>query len=136
MSDAVEVIRELLVGDAAVTAISPADRTMAGTIRQGTELPALSIVHISTVPIGAIDAQAEYNLVTSRIQVTAMAKDYPDVKTLLGAVRKACNYERGSLAGIEVASIVRDTVGPDQENPDAGICMQTMDFKVTFHEPN
>lgn len=136
MSDAVAAIRVLLVGAAAVTAISPADRIMAGTIKQGTELPALSIVHISTVPIGAIDAQAEYSLVTSRVQVTGMAKDYPGVKTLLRAVRKACNYESGILAGIEVTSIVRDTVGPDQENPDAGICMQTMDFKVTFHEQN
>lgn len=136
MSDAVAAIRALLVANVAVTALVPADKIVAGVIRQGTALPALGVSHISTVPISAMDAQAAFNLVTSRVQVTGMAKSYPEVKALLAAVRKACNYAHGIYAGVAVVSVVRDIVGPDMSDGDAGIEMQTIDFKVTFHEPN
>jgi hypothetical protein len=132
---AVAAILELLVASD-VVAICPATDIVAGVVAQGADLPAISIMHISTVPFAAMDAQAEFNLVTSRVQVTAMAKDYPTVKTLLGAVRMACNYRRGLLAGVQVVSVVRDTVGPDLADDDATIHFQSMDFKVTFHEPN
>lgn len=133
---AVKVIRALLVGAAPVVSLCPAARIMAGVAPQGTAMPALSLMHISTVPLVRIDAQAEFNLVTSRVQVTVLASSYAGVKPLLDAVRRACNYQRGILAGVDVASIVRDTVGPDFSNDAATIHYQAIDFKVTFHEPN
>jgi hypothetical protein len=133
---AVKVIRALLAADAAVIAICPAAKIGAGFVPQDTAMPALLVQHIGTVPIARIDAQAEYGLVTSRIQVTAMAGDYPGVKALLAVVRKACNYERGTIATVSVVSVLRDTVGPDLTNDDASIYYQSMDFKVTYHEQN
>jgi hypothetical protein len=133
---AVKAIRALLVASDPVTAIVASAKIVAGVVPQATVLPAISITHISAVELAAIDAQADYALVTSRVQVTVMAKDYPAVKAIIGAVRKACNYQRGTIAGVSVVSIVRDTVGPDFANDDATIYYQTIDFKITYHEPN
>lgn len=133
---AVKAIRALLVVSAPVITLVPATKIVAGVVPQATALPAISIMHISTVDLAAIDAQADFALVTSRVQVTVMAKDYPAIKALIDVVRKACNYQRGTIAGVGVASIVRDTVGPDFVNDDATIYYQTIDFKVTHHEQN
>lgn len=133
---AVEVIRALLISNPPVITICPATKIALGIVPQRTALPALSVMHISTTGVSRIDAQAELALVTSRVQVTVMAKGYLAVKSLVAAVRKACNYQRGTLAGVNVVSVIRDTVGPDFANDDASIYYQTIDFKVTYHEQN
>jgi hypothetical protein len=131
----VKVIRALLIGAPAVVARVPADRIVAGVVKEGTALPALGITAVSSVPVGAIDGLAEYSVVTGRVQVTAMGKEYPDVKALIDLVRRACNFQRGVIAGVDVISVVRDTVGPDLSD-DAGNRFQSIDFKVTYHEQN
>lgn len=133
---AVRAIWELLNGSAPVTVICPARNIVAGVAPQGIVLPAMSITHISTVPVARIDAYAEFNLATSRVQVTVIAKDHVGAEDLIDVVRKACNYQRGTLGGLSVVSIVRDTVGPAFANDDAKIHFQSIDFKVTYHEPN
>lgn len=132
----VKVIRALLLANAPVLALVPAVRIMAGTVPEGTVLPAIGITEVSGVPVSAIDAQAEFALVASRVQVTLMTKDYPSIKPLMDAVRKACNFARGTIAGVDVASVVRDTVGPDLSDDVAKIYFQSVDFKVTYHEQN
>jgi len=131
----VKVIRALLVGAAAIVARVPAERIVAGVVREGTALPALGITEVGLVPVGALDGQAEYSIVTSRVQVTVMGQAYPDVKALIDLVRRACNFQHGQIAGVSVVSIVRDTVGPDLDD-DAGNSFQSIDFKVTYHEQN
>jgi len=130
----VKVIRALLLGADAVTA-RVADRIAAGDVAVDKGLPAIGVSEVVTVPIGAFDAQAEYSLVTSRVQVTVVGKPYPDVEAIVTLVRRACNFERGQIAGFDVISIVRDTVGPDMSGPN-NISIKTIDFKVTYHEPN
>lgn len=133
---AVKAIRTLLVGNAPLVGLVEAAKIVAGTVQQGTVLPAIGIKHIGTVPLGAIDAQAESSLVTSRVQVTAYAKgDYGTTKKILEAVRKACNYQRGILSGVDVVSVLIDMDGPDLEYDDAIHCQST-DYMVTFHRPN
>lgn len=131
----VKVIRALLIADGAVLSRVPDDRIAAGDVPIDAGLPALGITEVSLVPVGAIDAHAEYSVVTSRVQVTAVGKPYPDVKALLDLVRRACNFQRGEIAGVDVISVVRDTVGPDLSDP-AGNTIKSIDFKVTYHEPN
>jgi len=131
----VKVIRALLLGAAAVIARAPGDRIAAGNVSVDKGLPAIGITEVATVPIGAFDAQAEATIVTSRVQVTVVGKPYPDVISLIDLVRRACNFERGQIAGIDVVSVLRDTVGPDMEDV-AGNTIKTIDFKVTYHEPN
>lgn len=131
----VKVIRSLLVASAATTEVVPVERIVAGVVPVDTALPALSITHISTTPIGALDAAAEFSLVRTRVQVTVMTKEYPAGKELADIVRRACNFERGLIAGIDVVSVMRDTVGPDYQDQ-AGTHFGSVDFMVTYHEQN
>lgn len=133
----VKAIRALLLADVAVLArvSGNPDRIAAGDVPADAILPALGIKEVSLVPFGAFDAQAEYSIVTSRVQVTVVGKAYPDVKALLDLVRRACNFQRGQIAGVDVVSVLRDTVGPDLEDL-AGNTIKSIDFKVTYHEPN
>lgn len=131
-----KVVRALLVGAPAATTLVPAEKIVIGNVKIGTPLPAIGIKQISLVPLGAIDAQAEFALVVSRVQVTVEAKDYASMCALISAVRKACNYQRGAIAGVNVVSVLRDIEGPDPDENDAQIYDQVIDFKVTYHEPN
>ncbi len=101
---------------------------------QGTGLPAVVVKHISTVALGTIDA-AGYRLVASRIEVSGLAKDYPGLKNLLAQIKAACNYQRGLLGGVQVASVVCDVTGPDLSNSATGLFEQSIDFIVTLQEP-
>lgn len=131
----VKAIYALLLADAAVLARVPAVRIAAGDVEADARLPAIGITEVSLVGIGAIDAQAEHSLVTSRVQVTVVAKDYPATQSVIGLVRRACNFQRGQIGGVDVVSVVRDTVGPDLSDA-AGNTIKSIDFKVTYHEPN
>ena len=130
----VKVIRALLLGSDAVTA-RVADRIAAGDVAVDKGLPSIGLTEVVTVPVGAFDAQAEYSIVTSRVQVTVVGKPYPDVAALIDLARRACNFERGQIAGVDVISVLRDTVGPDMEDV-AGNSIKTIDFKVMYYEPN
>lgn len=129
----VKAVIALLKADAGVFAIA-GDRVSAGDVPLTATLPAIGVREVSSVPIGAFDAQAESSLVTSRVQVTVHVKTYPEIAAVLKAARQACNFERGRIAGVDVVSVVRDLVGPDLEPPDAHA--KSIDFMVTHYEPN
>ena len=131
----VEAIVQLLLASETIAARVPADSIVPGDVPVDASLPALGIKEIGSVPAGAFDAQAEYSVVVARVQVMAISKAYPEVKELLALVRRACNFQRGQLAGVDVISIVRDTVGPDLQDA-ADTHFQSIDFKVTHYEPN
>jgi hypothetical protein len=132
----VAIVRAALVANANVTSLV-GTRIYAGIVPQGTAMPALGITEISRVENPTVNnAQAASTLVTGRIQVTVLASDYAGKEALLDRVRRACNYTRGMLAGLSVARIARDIVGPDMEDTDLGLHMKTIDFKVQYYEPN
>lgn len=133
---AVKVMRALLVADAPVLALVPAARIVAGVLPQGTALPAIAITEVSTIELPRVDANSLYTLADARVQVTLIATSYAAQKLLLDAVRKACNYERGSIAGVTVVSVRRAGNGPDFNDADTGFYMQTVDYSVIYHEAN
>lgn len=130
-----KVIYHLLSNNAPL-ALLVSTRIFGGIIPQETALPALAYNHVSTVENATIDANSPYGLVTSRVQVTVVSKDYPQLKSLIALVRKACNYQRGTINGVIVNSIVRDVVGPDFIDDASSLFMQSIDFKITYHEQN
>lgn len=130
---AVKAVIALLLADPAVAGLV-ADRVSAGDVPLKTPRPAIGVHEVSNVPLGAIDAQADSSVVTSRVQVTVHVKTYPELDGALRVARQACNFERGMIAGVDVVSVVRDLVGPDLEST-AGHA-KSIDFKVTYHEPN
>ena len=129
-----KVITALLNAAAGVTALV-ADRIYPGILPQGAAMPALSVEHVISEELTTIDAIAAFGLVRSRIQVTALAKSYPEVKALIEQVRIACNYQRGVVATVRVVSVLRDTVGPDLRDDDLRVFSQSIDFQVTYQEP-
>lgn len=128
-----KVITALLNAASGVTALV-GTRIYPPPLPQGVALPALAVEHISTVDLPTIDANAGYNLVQTRIEVTALAKDYPTQKLLIEQVRQAITFQRGTVAGVQVISILRGLVGPDLRDDDMQLFTQSIDFLVTLRE--
>ena len=129
-----KTIHALLTAAAPITALV-ADRCYAGQLPQATPLPALVVDHISSMLMPTLDATSGYNISTTRIQVTALCTSYPAVKNLLQAVKDACAWQRGVIAGVTVLSIRPDLRGPDGRDDDRSVFYQSLDFTVIFQEP-
>ncbi len=130
-----KVIHALLVGNAPLLALlgNGSASVYPGVVPQGAALPALAVEHIDSVDLPTIDA-AHYALVQARIEVTVLAADYVTQKTVLDAVRVACQYQRGTLAGVPVNTVVRASMGPDLRDDDIGVYRQSIDFYVSYQE--
>lgn len=130
---AVRIIRALLVADAALVALVPANRIVAGIPAQGVALPLVAITEISRTDRNLIKGSSESRS-TSRVQVTVMAASYPAQKTLLAAVRHAARDKVGALSGLSDVAVHLDGTGPDFMDSDTAIYQQGQDFKVSFTE--
>lgn len=129
-----KVIHTLLTAASAVTTVVNS-RIYPAELPQNSVLPALIVSHMTSVTLPTIDAIAAYTVVQSRVEVTILTKDdYPALKSLLKKVRQACEYQYGSISGIQVISITRDLVGPDARDSDLGVFSQTIDFLVTWQD--
>lgn len=128
-----KVIIALLNAAAGVTALV-VTRIYPGTVPLGAALPVLSVEHVSGGELPTLDAQANYGLAQARVQVTAVAKTYPEIKALLEQVRLACRYQRGVIGGVTVVSVLPDLVGPDLRDDALDLLSQSRDFVLTFKE--
>ena len=127
-------IRSLLANDAAVLAVVPATKIMAGVIPIDTVLPAIGISHISTVERNTVAMDTAQVMATERVQVTVQTKSYADQKSILELVRKACPNTHGTVNGIAVDSILPEIAGPDLRDDELQIFVQSRDFIVKFIE--
>lgn len=133
---AVKVIRALLIAHAPVLALVPAARIVAGTVPQGMQLPAIGLTEIGRGELPTVSLAQRAVLVTARIQVTVHAASYPEQKAVLQAAKLGPGAHTGTVAGVTVRSVMRDMVGPDMSDDDAGVYQQSRDFKVVFVEAN
>lgn len=133
---AVKIIRALLLAHTPVTVLVAADKVISGVVPQATALPAIGITEISRGEMPTVSLGQAAVLVTSRVQVTAMAKSYSAQKELLQAAKLGPGAHTGTIVGISVRSVTRDIVGPDLSDTDAGIFKQSRDFIVQFVEAN
>lgn len=133
---AIKVIRALLVAHAPVLALVPAARIVAGTVPQGMPLPAIGLTEISRVELPTVSLGQRAVQVTARVQVTVHASTYPDQKAVLQAAKLGPGVHTGTVASVEVRSVMRDVVGPDMKDDDAEIYQQSRDFKVVYVETN
>jgi hypothetical protein len=132
-----KVIFALLTADAGVLALlgaSPNTRIYPSRLPQNTVMPAIAYQLISGMEMTPINAQGGQQIVRSRVQVTALAKNYTELKNVLEAVRLACLYKSGVIASVRVLSVLRDSVGPDTHDDDLSLYMQSIDFMVTHYE--
>lgn len=138
----VAAIRSLLATNAAVVAVVAAERIVAGDLPINILLPAIGVTQISGIPTFLDVAMAPgKRLQTDRVQVTAMVKatqgtpaggGYPALKALLKLILAACPNTHGTISGVEVDSILPDSVGPDLSDDAFSFVTQSRDFIVRF----
>lgn len=126
-------VRVLLVADTGLTSLVPVARIAAGMLPQGTDLPAISLMSVSGVDRN-IPAPGPKRRVTERVQVTLLARTYPETKAILAAVRKAASDQMPAIDGLTEVTVHTDSAGPDFLDEETGIHMQTQDFRVSFNE--
>lgn len=126
-------VRSLLVADTGVTALVPIARIAAGMLPQGTDLPAISLMSVSSVDRN-VPAPGAKRRVTERVQVTVLARTYPEVKAIIAAVRQAVADQMPTIDGLFDVTVHTDSAGPDFLDEETGIHMQTQDFRVSFNE--
>ena len=138
----VAVLRYLLANNAAVIAVVPAARIMAGSLPINTVLPAIELAQISSVvAFRSIRLTEQARTHTDRVQVTALFKDtdaggtgYPGVKALLKKMFWACPNQYAVVNGVLCQSIIPDLeqVGAADEGTD--LISGSRDFMVTYQE--
>jgi hypothetical protein len=126
-------VRSLLVADIGLTALVPLSRIAAGMLPQGIDLPAISLMSVSSVDRN-VPAPGPNRRVTERVQVTVLARTYPETKAILAAARKAAADQMPVIDGLTDVTIHTDSAGPDFLDEETGIHMQTQDFRVSFNE--
>jgi hypothetical protein len=134
--DAVAVMRALLLAHAPVTALV-GDRVIAGTVPMAEIAPAaIGLAEVGRNEVGTVSRGGPAALVTARVQVTVYATEYPLMKAALNAARLGPGVFTGMIAGLDVRSVLRDSVGPDLSDEEPGVSEQSRDFMVTYLEPN
>ncbi|MEH6436697.1 hypothetical protein [Massilia sp. DD77] len=129
--NAIAIMRALLLDHDPVQAIV-GDNVCAGDIDYD-QVPAIGLREISRREADTVDRTSR--MVTARVQVTVHAESYGTQKDLLLAARLGDGVFTGTVAGVEVRSVLRDAVGPDLQNPEASLFQQSRDFIVTYLEP-
>lgn len=131
--DGVAAMRQVLAGNAALTALVPTTRIQAGDMPLGTALPAISVVRVSSTDRN-LPNPGTYRHVTERVQVNVMASTYPSQKAVLRAVRTAAADQFPTVSGLIRVTIHTDGAGPDFRNEQASIFLGSQDFIVTYSE--
>jgi hypothetical protein len=127
------VVRSLLVGDTGVTTLVPVARIAAGMLPQGTDLPAISLMSVSRIDRN-IPAPGPKRRVTERVQVTVLARTYPETKALIAALRSAVADQMPAIDGLTDVTVHTDSTGPDFLDEQTCIHMQSQDLRVAFNE--
>lgn len=130
----VVAIRQLLVGSEPLVALVPASRVISGALPQGAPLPALVINSVSATEEDVISV-GPTRFVSERVQVTVFARNLPEQKGLLLAVKRAAADKVPDLIGGRAMPVTTAGTGPDFQNETASIWMGTQDFIVRFNEP-
>lgn len=137
----VAVIRHLLANHAALTAIVPATRIVAGELNLNTVLPAIGVTQIYSDPQNLLRTNEANKIHVTAVQVTWLVKDadatpagtgYVGLRQLGPLVLAACPSQRGTVNGIAVDSIVPGGEGPDIFDAELGAYSCTRDFIVRW----
>lgn len=131
--DGLVAVRQLLISDAALTALVPANRVIAGPAAIGSSLPLISLQSISKVDLNLNDPAAK-RMVRERVQVTVHAANFSEQKAILRAVRHAVADQRPTVAGISNVTVHTESAGPDFMSEDEAIWLGSQDFMTIYNE--
>jgi len=130
------IIRSLLAAHTPVTGLVPVNKIIAGTVAQGTVLPAISVRSVSANEQWTTANNLSVKMVRERIQVTVYGRTFVEMERILKACALGRGVYTGTVATFKVRSIIREAVGPYIEATDDNIHEQSRDFMVTFIEAN
>ena len=126
-----KVIYELLKTNVALVAVVPISRMYSGVIPIDAAYPALCYNLVSSYDDNAIGLTTMKS--RSRIQVTAVAKTYPAVKSLADKIRVACNLKQGTFNTVVTDSVIMDNIGADYRDDETGVFYSTVDFNIVHN---
>lgn len=130
----VAVVLRVLERRAALTALVPIANQVGGQVPQGSKPPAIGVTEVTASDVQGLDGLATNVLVRSRVQITIVAKDFPQQQAVLKEVRRACRSFIGGVTGFSKVTCHLDTTGPDFQSAE-GLYIKTQDCRVTFTEP-
>lgn len=126
-----KVTYHLLKNNSSLVAVVPVARIYPSLIPLKTALPAIAYSFVSGVETTAIGLTT--SLKRDRVQITVAAKTYPEIKSIMALVVGAMNNKQGTFNGVRVDSVIKDVVGPDMRDDEAGVFYQSIDFKIDYH---
>jgi len=133
--DGVVAVRSVLIVDEPLALLVAEDDIAAGPRPFGSLLGSISLASVSKVDRN-IPAPGEWLHVRERVQATIQARNYPEQKAILRAVRKAAaDRLYPEVPGIRDVTIHTEPAGPDFLIETASIWCGTQDFIVTYSEP-
>jgi hypothetical protein len=133
--NAEKAILAIMKAHAPLTAQIPLARMYPSVMPLNATLPALSYALISEVE------ETSVGLTTlkrrARVQITLAVKgltasDYGRAKELRKLIEDACNHRQGTYNGVYVDSCIKELVGPDLRDDEAGITYQVIDFRIAY----
>lgn len=131
------ILRAMLAAHEPVLQYLPGPGSVrAGILPQGSPLPALSVHEVDSNEIATLARLGRNKTIVERVQVTALARDYPGMKNLLKAASLGRGVHTGTVLGFRVKSILPAGVNPEMPPGDDGIYEQSRDFVVTYVEAN
>lgn len=126
----VDILGELLLADAPLTAAIPPAQIKAGALPENVVLPALLVRMTSNVERQMLKRGATVRTM-ERISVAVRAVSYDEQRAAIKLVVKACAGRTGSFAGADNVSVLTAGRGPDLRGP-GNTFEQTQDFRVSF----
>ena len=127
-----KVIYNLLTANVALKAVVPVTRMYSGVIP--IDVPSYPALCYNLVSSGDVNAIGLTTIKSrSRIQVTAVAKSYPEVKSVLDKIRVACNLKQGTFNGVVTDSVIMDNIGADYRDDETGVFYSTADFNIVHN---
>jgi len=127
--NASKAIYALLSGNAPL--VAAVNGIFARVAAQGILRPFLVYEEVDAILQPIIDPTSP-RLWQARIQITAIADDYPTVKSVLAKASAACNYARGVIGGVTVLSVVKESVGSDDFDIGTQTFEQSFDLTVLY----
>lgn len=128
-----KAIYALLTGYEPLRTLVPSASIRPGEIPLNAAMPAIGYQSLKTVEHSPVSTNST-TLAIANIQVTVAAKTYPEQKKILEQVRLACHRHSGTIAGVRVFHIRTESLGPDEQDSEATLFVQTIHFKVQFKQ--
>lgn len=131
--DGVAIMRQLFVENSALTVLVETTNIAAGPLPLNTSLPAIGLQSISVVDRNTLKPGAKRH-VTERVQATVLAANYPQMRAVWRAMRRAGADQMPDVPGVSEVEVHTDGAGPDFMDDNTSIQQKSQDFRVSFNE--